>query len=104
MGFDLKNLGGLADKLGDLSGLADKAKGLVDKLPLKELLSDTFMKANTKFPSLGKFLDAAGIKADDEKALKSTTDKGLDEFVASATKFGNWKEMLAAAAQEHLKG
>ena len=104
MGFDLKNLGGLADKLGDLGGLAGKAKDLVDKLPLKDLLSDAFMKANTKFPSLGKFLDAAGVKADDEKALKSAENKGLDEFVASATKFGDWKEMLAAAAKEHLKG
>lgn len=103
MAFDLKKLGGLAEKLGGLDGIAEKAKDLTEKLPVKDLLSDAFVKANTKFPTLGKFLDAAGIDLDGD-GVEKAEGKDLDDFVASVSKFGNWKEMLAAAAKEHLKG
>ena len=84
----------------DLSGLEQLERN-VDKLggehevTGEELLPDDFISENTDFQTRSAFLEASGIKSQEDMSTEA-----FDNFVAANTRFANWQEMLEAAGAE----
>ncbi|HKO42077.1 MAG TPA: hypothetical protein VJU84_02200 [Pyrinomonadaceae bacterium] len=91
----------------DLSGFDELEKSL-DKLQKnlekidgehevtgEELLTDDFIRAHTNFQTRKAFLDASGIKSQEEIGTEA-----FDNFVALTTHFDNWEEMFKAAGTD----
>jgi hypothetical protein len=68
-----------------------------NSVPIKELMPDSFIQQNTEFTSFENLLESSGFKVEELK------DKGFSDFIASHTKFGDWQEMLDAAAARYVK-
>jgi hypothetical protein len=84
----------------DLSGLEQLERN-VDKLggehevTGEELLPDDFIRENTNFHTRSAFLEASGIKSQEDMSTDA-----FDSFVAANTRFANWQEMFKAAGAE----
>ena len=84
----------------DLSGLDQLEKNL-EKLDGEHevtgegLLPDQFIRENTNFQTRSAFLEASGIKSQEDMSTDA-----FDHFVAANTRFANWQEMLEAAGAE----
>lgn len=84
----------------DLSGLEQLERNL-EKLGGKhevtgeDLLPDDFIRENTNFQTRSAFLEASGIKSQEDIATDA-----FDSFVAANTRFANWQEMFKAAGAE----
>lgn len=84
----------------DLSGLEQLERN-VDKLDGKhevtgeDLLPDNFIRENTNFQTRSAFLEASGIKSQEDMSTDA-----FDNFVAANTRFANWQEMFEAAGAE----
>jgi hypothetical protein len=86
----------------DLSGLERLQRNLekVDgehELTIQELMTDGFIRDNTKFETLQAFLDASGIKGQEDIGTKA-----LDDFIATNTDFADWQEMFKAAGTDWM--
>ena len=84
----------------DLSGL-DRLERNLENLDGKhavtgeDLLPDDFIRENTNYQTRSAFLEASGIKSQDDMATDA-----FDSFVAANTRFANWQEMFEAAGAE----
>ena len=84
----------------DLSGLEQLERNL-EKLDGKhevtgeDLLPDDFIRQNTNFQTRSAFLEASGIKSQEDMSTEA-----FDNFVAANTRFANWQEMFTAAGRE----
>jgi hypothetical protein len=61
----------------------------------KDLLPDDFIQENTNFQTRDAFLEASGIKSQEDMHTDA-----FDSFVAANTRFANWQEMFKAAGAE----
>ena len=65
------------------------------KLTGEDLLPDEFVRENTNFQTRDAFLEASGIKSQEDMATDA-----FDSFVAANTRFANWQAMFKAAGAE----
>jgi len=87
---------GFDDLLNDLAKMSDRVdKASKTSVTLEELFNAEFMEAHTQFSSIEDFFAAGGVKADSWDDLESAPE--LDAYVASASDFASWSDMLAAA-------
>jgi hypothetical protein len=91
------NLSGLDELEQRLQKLADNAEALDGEHEVtgEELLPDDFIRQNTNFQTRSAFLNASGIKSQEDMATQE-----FDAFVAANTRFANWQEMFEAARAE----
>lgn len=68
---------------------------------MNKVLTDNFIRTNSKYVTLNDFLLACGIHNDDE--FKAFPDNKMDDFVRVNTHFSSWKEMLTQASIENAK-
>lgn len=86
----------------DLSGLEKLEKNLekIDgehEVPVSELMTDSFIRKHTDFQTLQAFLDASGVKSQEDIGTEV-----FDRFVAANTRFENWQEMFKAAGSDWM--
>ena len=97
----------------DMSGLKDIEKTLnkyaqkADELDGKQvsyvaLFSEEFMSKFTKFSGLKSFFDAGGFHITSGDEITSLPKDKLDAYVASATPFKSWKEMMNKATEVYI--
>jgi DeoR/GlpR family transcriptional regulator of sugar metabolism len=84
----------------DLSGLEQREKNLeklggTHEVKGEDLLPDDFIRQNTNFQTRSAFLEASGIKSQEDMSTDA-----FDNFVAANTRFANWQEMFKAAGTE----
>ena len=79
-----------------LKALQAKAEKL-DGLSIPELMTDGFIRQNTKFDNFREFADASGIK---DAAEIGGDDFNL--FVRQNTVFADWREMLDKAVADYI--
>jgi hypothetical protein len=84
----------------DFSGLEQLERNLEkldgeQEVKATDLLPDSFIRENTNFQTLDAFLDAGGIKSQEDMSTDA-----FDDFVAANTRFANWQEMFKAAGVE----
>jgi hypothetical protein len=58
---------------------------------------------NTDFESVESMFRASGYKIESPADLAAIPDEPWDAFVRSRTRFGSWKEMLAAATKGYVE-
>lgn len=68
------------------------------KIPLTELLPDSFIRQYTNSQTLQAMIDASGMKN-----LEEISNEEFSQFVSTHTRFGNWEEMLKMATTEYVK-
>ena len=93
----------LNDNLADLANKIENLNG-TRKVPVVELLTATFMVGCSRFNSAEELFKASGFKIDSQKDLEAIPDIEWDAFIKQNTTFGNWQEMLSAAAANWTKG
>jgi hypothetical protein len=76
-------------KLKDISGEHD--------IPIKDLMTDSFIRQHSKFDTFQALLDASGIKNADEIG-----NDAFSKFVSTHTTFGSWHELKVAAGREYV--
>ena len=82
-----------------LNAISKKAQELdgQHEIPLKELLTDTFIASNTNFKTAQEMFDASGFKVTTNEEFEAIPDNEWDNFIARNTKFTNWEAMLEEA-------
>jgi len=68
------------------------------RLTDEDLLTDDFIQQNTNFQTREAFLEAGGIKSQEDLATDA-----FNSFVAANTSFDSWTEMLKAAGAKWAK-
>lgn len=77
-----------------------RAEGTV---ALTDLLSDEFMAAHSRLPSIGALFSAAGEAEVSEAALSRIPDDLWERIVRRHTGFESWEEMFTRASQELVR-
>lgn len=97
--FQVKMTG--IDKLkGNLEKLSSNAKKLGGTHKFSDILTDQFIRKNTRFFSLEDMFTQSGFKADSKEDLEAIPDTEWEQFIANNTKFTKWKDMLKSAVGE----
>ncbi|MCY8731560.1 hypothetical protein [Bacillus inaquosorum] len=91
----------LSKKLNKIQRNAKELNGS-KSIPLEELLTDTFMRSNTKFSTLDEMLDTSPYEINDNDDFAAIPDVEWDDYVRANSKFFNWKEMLEQATKEYV--
>ncbi|MFC1678638.1 hypothetical protein ACFL2T_00260 [Elusimicrobiota bacterium] len=97
MKFEMKGFDKVTRRFKDLERRARNLDG-EHRLPLVQLLTPVFVRANTKYGNLDELIQASGFKIATPEDFKSIPDAEWDAFIMENTKFATWKEMLAAAS------
>lgn len=101
MGIKITGLDELQRHLKELQHRAESLSGAHD-VPIADLLTSEFMLLNTDFESAESMFSASGYKIQSQADFAAIPDEPWDAFVRSRTRFGSWKEMLAAAGEEYF--
>jgi hypothetical protein len=86
-------------KLRDLQRRAEKLDGL-HGVKFDELFPPSFMRRYSDFETIGAMVDASGFRVESADDFARIPDDEWDRFVASRTRFANWREMQDKAAAE----
>jgi hypothetical protein len=85
------------NKLKQLQNNAQSISG-ENKVPLPELMPDSFVRKYTNFQTLQEMIDASGIEQSEEMH-----GEAFSEFIATQTRFSDWNEMTKAAGAEWMR-
>lgn len=91
-------INGLKELQKNLKKMQRKASSLggSQSVPFTELFDNSFMRKNTKFSSIEKFVEKSGFDFSD---IESVDEHELDIFVKKNTKFNSWESMLGEAGK-----
>jgi hypothetical protein len=88
--------------LGNLSAKAQALSG-DHNVPLKELLSDSFVRSHSQFNSLEDLFEASGFSVNSQEDFEKIPDAEWDTFIRGNSDFPDWKSMLGSAGTEWMK-
>ncbi|RQO35986.1 hypothetical protein DBR37_06460 [Herminiimonas sp. KBW02] len=88
-----------------LTKLADNAKKLdgANQVPLKDLLSDAFIKRHSAFSDVDELFKTSGFAVESQEDFAAIPDTEWDQFIEKSTSFSSWNDMLGAAIKEWTK-
>ncbi len=94
-GFDElhRNIDQLQQNIGSLASKPE--------VSYNELFPTSFMTRFSNFTSFDDMLAKSGFKLDTMDDLANIPDVAWDVYIASTTRFANWKEMLRKAFEEY---
>lgn len=95
---------GLDDLQRELEQLAENARELdgEHEIPFDNLFTQAFMQAHTPYDSIDALLEAGGFHAEGNDEFEAIPEDMLDAYIAKATDFESWEEMLSEATQEYV--
>lgn len=96
MGFEIKGLKAMQEKLNFLASLDGK------KIPLGELLPPEFVASSSKFSSVQELFDASGFTVNTQEDLKAIPEDKWNAFIVANTSYGDWQELLSAATAKWI--
>jgi hypothetical protein len=97
----ITGFGDAARKLRDLAQRTRELEG-THEVPMREIFRSEFMSKYTDFSSFDEMLDSSGFKVETPEDFAAIPDEQWDAFVATRTRFGNWKEMRETGAREYV--
>ena len=97
--MEIKGLDKAMRKLNDLQKRAERLGGS-HNVPIEELLTPSFMRRHTNFETLDSMMSASGFKVETTEDFESIPDDKWNAFIAGATQFSDWQEMLNEAGKE----
>jgi hypothetical protein len=102
MNSEIKGMEELQNNLDNLAKRAEQLHGSHD-IPLRELLTPSFMAACSRFAAIDEMLDASGFKIESADDFKAIPESERNAFVKNNTSFDGWQDMLRAAVAEWSK-
>jgi hypothetical protein len=102
MGFEISGLDSLIDKLSKMEQNVEELDGK-NNVPLSELLTNSYLKKNTKFKSLDELFDTYKLDMDEIEIEKLIETNEWNNYVKMNTKFKSWTDMLEDASGEWVK-
>jgi hypothetical protein len=98
----IKGFDELSKKLEKMAKAAEELDGELE-VPIKELLTDAFMRMHTKYASVQELFDASGFVVNTPDDFKAIPDDAWDQFIRGCSNFSDWNEMLQKATAEYVK-
>lgn len=88
-----------------LDNLATKAKELdgEHRVPVSELLTDSFIAQHTSFSSADEMFKASKFTIATQEDFAAIPDEEWDSFIRSVSSFDSWQSMLGAASKGWAK-
>lgn len=88
-----------------LDRLKEKAQALQGQstIPIKDLLTNDFMRLHTKYDSLQAMFDQSPFTINSQEDFAAIPDDQWDAYIKANTKFSTWKEMRTQAVEEFLR-
>lgn len=74
-----------------------------NKVPLSELFSQEFMRANSSVQSFEELIDVSSFQVETAEDFKNIPDDDWDKVINKYTQFNSWEEMQKAAAEKWIK-
>ena len=102
MKVQMKGLDSVMRKLDDLQKRAKNLDGS-HKIPITQLLNESFMIQNTSFGSFDAMVKESGFRVESADDFAAIPDEKWDAFIAKATRFADWQAMLQAAGADWAK-
>lgn len=102
MGFELSGLDSLIDKLAKMEQNAKELDG-ENNVPLSELLTNSYLKKNTKFKSLDELFNTYKLDMDEDEIEELIKTNQWNNYIKLNTKFKSWIDMLEDASGEWAK-
>lgn len=68
------------------------------EVPVSELLTEDFMRANTEFASFSEMVDASGLTVESADDLANPQ---WEAIVQTRTRFESWQDLLATAVEQY---
>lgn len=79
----------------------EKTKG-TNEYKISEILSDEFIKSNTKFKTFNELIEKLGLKMEKKSFDEIYKNKEFNEFINLNTKFNNLDSMLGYLFEHYL--
>lgn len=98
MSFKIEGLDELKNSLKTLENNVNSLDG--QEIPFEDLFSTAFMKKHTNASCFNEFLEQGNFKVESQSDFEAIPDDIFDAYVASATDFDTWEDMLNEAATE----
>lgn len=88
----------------NLKGLQENIKEVCEtkSYNLTDILTNDFIRKNTKFTSYDDIVDKSGLVLNETTAEELYSNEELNAFIEANTKFENFKDMCTLAAHEYL--
>lgn len=85
-----------------LQQLADDAEAMAGEhsIPLTELCPPAFMAEHTDFATIEEMFEASGFTVETSEDFAAIPDSEWDTFIASRTRFADWRTMQEKAAAD----
>lgn len=96
----IEGLEKLQRRLREMQEAAEELNG-EHQVPISELLTEDFMRANTEFVSFSEMVDASGFTVKTADDFAAIPDDEWDAFVRVRTRFDSWKDLLANAVKKY---
>ena len=74
-----------------------------NQVPLNDLFSPGFMRANSSVQSFEELIDVCGFKGETAEDFENIPDNEWDKAIKKYTEFESWGEMQKAAGAEWIK-
>ncbi|HVO12829.1 MAG TPA: hypothetical protein VMX54_18960 [Vicinamibacteria bacterium] len=103
-GVDVKGLDEMKRKIERLSENAKALDG-THSVPLKELLTDEFLRTHTagRFGSVEAWLEKSPFRVDSQADFDAIPEATLDDYVRASTDFTTMHDMAQAAGAAYIK-
>lgn len=98
--FESDFISNLKDISKELENTAERLSG---QISIVDILTPSFMKANSKFESLEDFFEVSPFKVESEDDFLAIDEKELDGFVEQNANYSTWEMMLQAAGDEFFE-
>ena len=72
----------------------------MQRTPINEILSSSFLLQHTPFGSADEMYEASGFKIETEEDFTAVPDDEWDGFIRSISSFPDWQSMLDKARKE----
>jgi hypothetical protein len=102
MDFKITGTGEFQKKLRDLAKRAEQLDGS-HEIPLRELLSPSFIAGCSRFASVEELFQASGFTFQSAEHFKAIPESDLNAFIKNNTSFDGWHNMIQVASAEWTK-
>lgn len=102
MGFKISGLDDLMKKISKMEQNAKELDG-ENNIPISELLTNNYLKKNTKFKNLDEVFDFYKKDMDEEEIEEVIETNNWNDYIRENTKFESWTDMLEDASGEWVQ-
>ena len=99
--FEINGLNELQKELENLQKKVENLSGS-QNIPLKELLSNSFMKEYTSFNSIRELFKASGFQINSIEDFDNIPLSELDNYISKTTDFDSWEDMISEATNQYV--